>query len=166
MRYLGLDYGEKTVGVALSDALLLTAQPYETIFRKEENKLRRTFARIEEICREQEVGRIVLGLPLSMDGSDSQTTVKARAFKEVLERRTGLPVILQDERLTSVAAEEILREMAVPAAERKAYIDKIAAAVILRDYMNEQERRGADRAENTQTRKDDTAAAGSTGKGE
>jgi len=139
MRYLGLDYGEKTVGVALTDALLLTAQPYETIFRKEENKLRRTLARIEEICREQEVGKIILGLPVSMDGSDSKTTEKARAFKEMLERRTHLPVLFQDERLTTVEADEILNEMGVPAFERKAYIDKIAASVILRDYMNSAE---------------------------
>ena len=136
MRYLGLDYGEKTVGVALSDALLLTAQPYETIFRKEENKLRRTLARIEEICVQQEVSKIILGLPLSMDGSDSKTTEKARAFQMMVERRTGLPVLFQDERLTTVEADEILKEMEVPASERKAYIDKIAAAVILREYMN------------------------------
>ena len=136
MRYLGLDYGEKTVGIALSDALFMTAQPFETVFRKEENKLRRTLARIQEICREQEVSKIILGLPLSMDGSDSETTVKVRAFKEVLERRTGLPVVFQDERLTTVEADGILEEMEVPASERKAYIDKIAAAVILREYMN------------------------------
>ena len=95
-----------------------------------------------------------------MDGSDSQTTVKARAFKEALERRTGLPVVFQDERLTSVAAEEILREMAVPAAERKAYIDKIAAAVILRDYLNELERTGVgtQTPDKAQEHNEDTAA--------
>ncbi len=136
MRLMGLDYGAKTVGVALSDALLLTAAPYETIFRTEENKLRKTFRRIEEIAKENDVGRIVLGLPLNMDDTHSEQTEKTLIFMEALKRRTGLPVELQDERLTSVAADEVLSESGVAEKDRKQYIDRIAAALILKEYMD------------------------------
>lgn len=136
MRIMGLDYGAKTVGVALSDALLLTSQPFETIFREEENKLRKTYRRIEEIAKENEVSLIVLGLPLSMDGSVSEQTLKTLSFKEAIERRTGLPVVLQDERLTSIAADEVLSESGIPERERKQYIDRVAAALILKEYMD------------------------------
>lgn len=136
MRLIGLDYGEKTVGVAATDALGITAQPLETIVRKEENKLRRTLARIESIIAERKAEAIVLGLPLHMDGSPSETGGKVLLFKAMLERRTGLPVHLQDERLTTEEADEILRESGVPKEERKASIDKIAASIILSDYLN------------------------------
>ncbi|MBQ6679971.1 MAG: Holliday junction resolvase RuvX [Lachnospiraceae bacterium] len=136
MRLMGLDYGAKTVGVALSDALLLTSAPYETIFRTEENKLRKTFRRIEEIAKENDVGRIVLGLPLNMDDTHSEQTEKTLIFMEALKRRTGLPVELQDERLTSVAADEVLSESGVAEKDRKQYIDRIAAALILKEYMD------------------------------
>lgn len=136
MRIMGLDYGSRTVGVALSDELLLTAQPLETIVRKEEKKLRQTCARIEEIIRQYGVEKIVLGLPLHMDDSESPVSEKARAFGSMLERRTGLPVILLDERLTTAEADEILEESGVPKSERKVYIDRIAAGFILQDYLN------------------------------
>ena len=136
MAVLGLDYGEKTVGVACTDALGMTVQPLETIFRKEENKLRRTCARIEELIKIHGVDRIVMGLPLNMDGSESDRSALVREFQETLQRRTGLSVTLHDERLTTVEAEEILKEADVPREERKAYIDKIAAALILEDFMN------------------------------
>lgn len=136
MRIMGLDYGAKTVGVALSDALLLTSQPFETIFREEESKLRKTYRRIEEIAKENEVSLIVLGYPLSMDGSVSEQTLKTLSFKEAIERRTGLPVVLQDERLTSIAADEVLSESGIPERERKQYIDRVAAALILKEYMD------------------------------
>ena len=136
MRIMGLDYGSKTVGVALSDALLLTAQPFETIERTEENKLRRTCARIEEIIREYEVQEIILGLPLHMDDTASPVSEKVCAFQEMLVRRTGLPVILSDERLTTVEADEILAESGVKKSERKKYIDKIAASFILQEYLD------------------------------
>ena len=105
MRLLGLDYGSKTVGVAVTDPLGYTAQPLETITRKEENKLRRTLARIEELVKEYSVEKIVLGLPVNMDGSKGERAELALRFKEMLERRTGLEVIMQDERLTTVAAD-------------------------------------------------------------
>ena len=139
MRIMGLDYGSRTVGVALTDPLGITAQPLETITRTSENKLRRTLARLEEIVREYQVERIVLGLPVNMDDSLGERAQKSLEFKTKLENRLHLPVILQDERLTTIAADEVLEEMNVPREERKKYIDKIAAACILEDYMTGQE---------------------------
>ena len=133
---MGLDYGSRTVGVAFSDALYLTAQPAETIFRDSENKLRRTLARIEALAKERGAALIVLGQPVHMDGSEGERVEKCAVFKEMLERRTGLPVVWQDERLTTVEADEILEESGVPREERKKYIDQVAASLILRDYMN------------------------------
>ena len=131
-----LDYGSKTVGVAFSDALGLTAQPFETIVREKESHLRRTLARLSELISEQEVGLIVLGRPVNMDGSDGERVRRCEAFREQLEGRTGLPVVWQDERLTTVEADGLLDEMGVPREQRKRYIDAVAASVILRDYMN------------------------------
>lgn len=136
MRIMGLDYGSKTVGVAISDALLLTAQGIETIERKEENKLRRTLARIETLVKEYEVEKIVLGLPLNMNDTVGERAEKTLEFKSMLERRTGLEVILWDERLTTVEAEQILIESNVRREERKKYIDKIAAGFILQGYLD------------------------------
>lgn len=136
MRILGLDFGSKTVGVALSDALLLTAQSKEIIRRKEENKLRRTLARIEEIIVEAEVDKIVLGLPKNMNDTCGERVEKTLAFKEMLERRTGLPVILWDERLTTVEADEIMIESGIRREKRKEYVDAIAAAIILQGYLD------------------------------
>ena len=135
MRFMGLDYGAKTVGVALSDTLLLTAEPFETVFRTEENKLRKTLRRLEEIAAGYEVSLIVVGLPLNMDGTDSEQTKKAREFAETLKRRTGLPVVFQDERLTTFAADEVLEESGIAKKDRKQVIDRIAAALILKEYM-------------------------------
>ena len=136
MRIMGLDYGSKTVGVAISDALLLTAQGIETIERKEENKLRRTLARIEALVKEYEVEKIVLGLPLNMNDTVGERAEKTLEFKSMLERRTGLEVILWDERLTTVEAEQILIESNVRREDRKKYIDKIAAGFILQGYLD------------------------------
>lgn len=136
MRILGLDYGSRTVGVAVSDALLLTAQGVETIERKDENKLRKTCARIEELIKEYEVSKIVLGLPKNMNNSEGDRAEKTKEFKEMLERRTGLPVILWDERLTTVAAEQVLMESGVRRENRKAVIDQVAACLILQGYLD------------------------------
>lgn len=136
MRIMGLDYGSKTVGVALSDPLLLTAQAFETIPRKSENKLRRTLARITELCAEYEVDRIVLGLPKNMDDSEGERCEKTRIFKGMLEQRTGLPVIFQDERLTTWEADQILIEDGIRLEDRKKYVDKIAASLILQEYLD------------------------------
>lgn len=133
MRIMGLDYGTKTVGVALSDPLGITAQGLETIERKEENKLRRTCARIEEIIREYGVEKIVLGFPKHMNSDIGERAEKSLEFRDMLARRTGLEVVMWDERLTTVAAEQTLIESGVRRENRKKYIDKIAAVLFCRD---------------------------------
>ena len=136
MRVMGLDYGSKTVGVAVSDPLGLTAQGIETIWRKDDNKLRKTCARIEELIREYEVGSIVLGLPRHMNSDVGDRAEKSLEFGEMLRRRTGLEVIMWDERLTTVEAERTLIESNVRREDRKKYIDKIAAVFILQGYLD------------------------------
>jgi putative Holliday junction resolvase len=136
MRIIGLDYGTKTVGVAISDELLITAQPLETIERKSANKLRQTLARIESIIEEYHVEKIVLGYPKNMNNSVGERAEATEAFKEDLERRTGLEVVLWDERLSTVEAERILIDTGVRRENRKQYIDKMAAAVILQNYLD------------------------------
>ncbi|MGN0318998.1 MAG: Holliday junction resolvase RuvX [Lachnospira sp.] len=136
MRIIGLDYGSKTVGVAISDALMLTAQPVETITRKEENKLRKTYARIEELISQNNVERIVVGLPKNMDDSIGERALLCQNFAANLERRTGLPVVMWDERLTTVAANDVLIECGVRRENRKAVIDQIAAVFILQEYLD------------------------------
>ena len=136
MRILGLDFGSRTVGVAVSDALLLTAQGVETIERKDENKLRKTCARIEELVAQYEITTLVLGLPKNMNNTEGDRVEKTKEFKEMLERRTGLPVVLWDERLTTVAAEQVLMESGVRRENRKAVIDKVAACFILQGYLD------------------------------
>ena len=132
---MGLDFGGKTCGVALSDPLMITAQPREIIRRDRENKLRRTFARIEELIAENDVGLIVLGLPLNMDDSQGERAKKTLEFQDSLQRRTGLPVVMSDERLTSVAAEEIMHSQGIPRERYHDYVDMIAAGIILQEYM-------------------------------
>lgn len=136
MRIMGLDYGSKTVGVAISDELLLTAQGLEIIRRKEENKLRRTLARIEELIVEYQVEEIVLGLPKNMNNTEGERVEKTAVFQEMLERRSGLPVVNWDERLTTVAAERAMIEAGLRREERKEHVDKVAAALILQGYLD------------------------------
>lgn len=136
MRIMGLDFGSKTVGVAVSDALLITAQGVEIIRRKEENKLRQTLARIEALIEEYEVSEIVLGLPKNMNDTEGPRALLSREFKEKLERRTGLEVHLYDERLTTVEADNIMIEAGIRRENRKEYVDMIAAQIILQDYLN------------------------------
>ena len=136
MRIMGLDFGSKTVGVAVSDELLLTAQGLEIIRRKEENKLRRTLARIEELIVEYGVEEIVLGLPINMNATEGERAKLTLEFREKLERRTGLPVIMWDERLTTVAADKIMIEAGIRREHRKEYVDMIAAVLILQGYLD------------------------------
>ncbi|MGL5259613.1 MAG: Holliday junction resolvase RuvX [Lachnospiraceae bacterium] len=136
MRIMGLDFGAKTVGVSISDALLITAQGKEIIRRKEENKLRKTLARIEELILEYDVEEIVLGYPLNMDDSIGERAIKTIEFQEKLERRTGLTVHLWDERLTTVAADDVMIEAGLRREERKEYVDMIAASFILQGYLD------------------------------
>ncbi len=137
MRILGLDFGSKTVGVAISDPLLVTAQGVEIIRRESENKLRRTYARIEEIIKEYgDVSSIVLGYPKNMNNTIGERALKTEEFAANLERRTSLPVVLWDERLTTVAAENAMIESGIRRQDRKEYIDEIAAMLILQGYID------------------------------
>lgn len=131
-----MDFGSKTVGVAISDPLLITAQGVEIIRRQDENKLRRTLARIEELVVEYEVGEIVLGLPKNMNDTIGERAELSLEFQEKLERRTGLPVVMWDERLTTVAADKTMIEAGVRRERRKEYVDKIAAVLILQGYLD------------------------------
>ena len=136
MRIMGLDFGSKTVGVAISDPLLITAQGIEIIRRKSENKLRQTLARIEELIVEYEVSEIVLGLPKNMNDTIGDRAELSLEFQEKLERRTGLPVTMWDERLTTVAADKAMMEAGIRRENRKEYVDKIAAVFILQGYLD------------------------------
>ncbi len=136
MRMLGLDFGSKTVGVAVSDELLLTAQGLEIIRRQSPNKLRQSLARIEEIVQEYQVERIVLGYPKNMNNTEGERCGKTNEFREMLERRTGLPVVLWDERLTTVSADRLMMETGVRRENRKKYVDEIAAVFILQGYLD------------------------------
>jgi len=137
MRIMGLDYGSRTVGVAMCDPLGITAQEWETITRPAENKLRRTLARIEELAAAYGVEKFVLGLPRNMDDSIGERAEATLQFCDMLKRRTGLPVILWDERLTTVAADEILSQSGVLRQDRKKVIDQVAAAIILQEYLDQ-----------------------------
>ena len=136
MRILGLDYGSKTVGVAVSDPLGITAQGVSTIWRKQENKLRQTLAQIEILVEDYQVERIVLGYPKNMNNTVGERALKSLEFKEMLERRTGLPVVMWDERLTTVEANRTLMESGVRCENRKQYLDELAAIFILQSYLD------------------------------
>lgn len=146
---MGLDFGKKTCGVAISDSLLITAQPKEIIRRDRENKLRKTFVRIEQLIEEYDVGLIVLGLPLNMDDTQGERARKTLEFQDSLHRRTGLPVVMSDERLTSVEAEEIMQKQGIPREKYHDYVDMIAANIILSEYMEkmrEQEKKQSEKS--------------------
>ena len=132
MRILGLDFGSKTVGVAVSDELLITAQGVEIIRRKSQSKLRQTLARIDELVGKYKVEKIVLGYPKNMNNTEGDRCEKTKEFKEMLEKRCGLPVILWDERLTTVAADQSMMEMGI----RRENVDEIAAIFILQGYLD------------------------------
>ena len=136
MRIMGLDYGSKTVGVAISDPLGITAQGIEIIRREKESKLRQTLARIEALIKEYEVDSIVLGFPKNMNNTIGDRAEKSLAFKEMLEKRTGLEVVMWDERLTTVEANRTLIEGKVRREDRSKYVDMLAAVYILQGYLD------------------------------
>ena len=136
MRVMGLDFGSKTVGVAVSDGLMLTAQGVEIIRRTSENKLRQTLARIEALIEEYEVGTLVLGFPKNMNNTIGERALKSLEFREMLERRTGLPVVMWDERLTTIEANRTLMESGVRRENRKEHLDQLAAIFILQGYLD------------------------------
>ena len=135
-RIMGLDYGSVTVGVAISDALFLTAQGIEVIRRKQENKLRQTLARIEELIAQYEVGTIVLGYPKHLNNTVGERAIKSEEFAEKLRQRTGLEVVLWDERLTTVAAHQVLSQTRMNYEEKAKVVDKLAAVLILQGYLD------------------------------
>lgn len=136
MRIMGLDFGSKTVGVAVSDPLGLTAQSLEIVRRKSENKLRQTYARIEELAAQYEVEKFVVGLPKNMNATEGERAEKSRAFTDALFRRTGIEVVMWDERLTTVAADRTMMEAGIRREDRKEYVDAIAASYILQGYLD------------------------------
>lgn len=136
MRIMGLDFGAKTVGVAISDPLLVTAQGIEIIRRKEENKLRQTLARLEALIEEYQVDEIVLGLPKNMNDTLGPRVEITLDFKDKLERRTGLTVHTWDERLTTVAADKAMMEAGIRRENRRDYVDQIAAVLILQGFLD------------------------------
>ena len=138
MRIMGLDFGSKTVGVAISDPLFLTAQGIEIVRRKSQGKLRQTLARIEELKEEYEVGKIVLGFPKNMNNTEGERCEKTLEFKEMLEKRTGLEVVLWDERLTTVEADRTMMQVGIRRENRKEYVDELAAIFILQGYLDYQ----------------------------
>ena len=136
MRIMGLDYGSKTIGVAVSDPLGLTAQGVEIIRREEENKLRKSLRRIEELVKQYEVEELVLGFPKNMNNTIGERAEKSLQLKETLEKRLGLPVVMWDERLTTVQANRTLMETGVRRENRGKYVDMIAAVFILQGYLD------------------------------
>ena len=135
MRILGLDYGSKTVGVAMTDALGMTVQPYKTIQRERESKLRQTLSEIAEIVEQYQIEKIVMGLPLNMDDTEGDRAAKTRDFAEKLKLREAVPIEFTDERLTTMEAEEILDQSGIPRSEQKKVIDQVAAQLILEQYL-------------------------------
>ena len=136
MRIMGLDYGSVTLGVAISDELMITAQGIETIRRKDETKLRQTLARIEELIIQYNVELIVLGYPKNMNNTIGQRAIKSEEFAEKLRKRTGLEVVLWDERLTTVAANNTLDLFDLNYKEKGKVVDKLAAVLILQGYLD------------------------------
>ena len=136
MRIMGLDYGSVTVGVAISDPLLITAQGIEVIRRKQENKLRQTYARIEALIEEYGVERIVVGFPKHLNNTVGVRAELAEEFAENVRRRTGLEVVMWDERLTTVAAHRVLDEAELSYKKKAEVVDMLAAVLILQGYLD------------------------------
>ena len=133
-RVLGLDIGTKRIGLAMSDPLLITAQPFDTISRKPE---RDALERITDIIKTYNVKKIVAGLPLMMNGDYGQQAQDCEEFTKKLEQKTNISVILVDERLTSFEAEEILKKQGVKYTKDKGKVDMIAASIILQEYLDQ-----------------------------
>ena len=135
MRILGLDFDTKTTGVAVSDPLGFTAQGLEIIRRTDSYNLKPTINRIKEICEEYKVEKIVLGFPKNMNNTEGERCQHTLVFKKKLEQALALPVDLWDERLTTMEAENVLLAADVSRGRRKQVIDKLAAVLILQNYL-------------------------------
>lgn len=132
-RIMGLDVGDKTVGVAISDPLFVTAQPYETIKR---HKAKFDIDRIEEIINDKEISLIVVGLPKNMNNTIGPQSMKVMSFVDLIKKRIDIDIVYEDERLTTVQSEAVLIDMNVRRENRKTHIDKIAASFILQSYLD------------------------------
>ncbi|WP_078036045.1 Holliday junction resolvase RuvX [Oribacterium sp. C9] len=135
MRILGLDYGSKTVGVAITDPMGITVQPLKTIVRDRESALRKTLKEIQKIVEDNDVEKIILGLPLNMNDTEGERAKCTREFAEKLKLRVSVPIEFEDERLTTMEAAEILDESGVKRCEQKKVIDQVAAQLILEQYL-------------------------------
>lgn len=136
MRVLGLDYGSRTVGVAISDPTGMIAQPLKTITRERESALRKTLGELAALVAEYQVEKIILGLPLNMDDTEGERAEKTREFAQKLQQRTDVPIQWMDERLTTMQAQEILDESGMKRSEQKRVIDQVAAQLILQTYLD------------------------------
>ena len=136
MRYMGLDYGSKTVGVAVSDPFGWTAQPVETIQRKDEANLVATVDRLREIIDQYSVEKIVLGLPKNMNNTEGERVALTEKFGRRLDREFGLEIILWDERLSTMGASRVLDEANMKKGKQKQVIDKLAASFILQGFLD------------------------------
>ena len=132
-RIMGLDIGTKRIGVALSDPLLITAQPFQTIDRNPEKN---AVAKLEQIIKEYNVNKIISGLPLMMNGDFGPQAQDCKDFGEKLSQKLQIDVIFVDERLTSFQAEEILKKQKAKYTKDKGLVDKIAASIILQEYLD------------------------------
>ncbi|RLC57531.1 MAG: Holliday junction resolvase RuvX [Candidatus Cloacimonadota bacterium] len=132
-RLMGIDFGEVRIGIALSDPLQIISQPYRVIPNDDD-----TISEIKNIIKSEEVRKIILGLPLNLNGEDTKKTLEVREFSEVLKSNVNIPVIFWDERYTSVEANEELKHMGYGIAESRKVIDKVAASIILKNYMENQ----------------------------
>jgi putative Holliday junction resolvase len=141
MRYLGIDLGSKTVGLAMSDTTLTIASTYKTIFFKDED-YNSTINEIKDIIKENNITKIILGLPKNMNNTLGERAEITLKYKELLEKSTELPVIMFDERLTSVISNSILIEADMSRKKRKKKVDSIAAQIILQDYLNKEKNNG------------------------
>jgi putative Holliday junction resolvase len=138
MRWLAIDHGTKKIGLAFSDELEILASPFEVWSQEEE----RTLGRLVRLCKEEGVQALAVGLPRHKDGAESATAPAARAFGEALASRTGLPLHLVNEHLSSAEAERLLRERGVKPEKRKLLLDAAAAAVILGELLEERRAKG------------------------
>lgn len=141
MRYLGIDLGSKTVGLAMSDTTLTIASTYKTIFFKDED-YNSTINEIKDIIKEYNITKIILGLPKNMNNTLGERAEITLKYKELLEKSTDLPVIMFDERLTSVISNSVLIEADMSRKKRKKKVDSIAAQIILQDYLNKEKNNG------------------------
>lgn len=137
MRYLGLDLGSKTIGVALSDTTMTIASIYKTIYFKNEDYYS-TIYEIEKIVRENDVKKIILGFPKNMNNTLGERAMVTTEYQKKLEESLNIPVILFDERLTSVISNSVLIDADMSRKKRKKKVDGLAAQIILQDYLNKE----------------------------